>query len=64
MALATTFFKLDVQRQEMEREKEAARVLRRETEEARAKAAQYRDDLEKQRDAVRWQRHWTFRGSR
>ncbi len=41
---------LDVQRQEMEREKEAARVLRRETEEARAKAAQYRDDLEKQRE--------------
>ncbi|MBP3519866.1 MAG: endonuclease MutS2 [Oscillospiraceae bacterium] len=40
---------LDVQRQEMEKEKEAARVLRRETEEARAKAAQYRDDLEKQR---------------
>ena len=41
---------LDGQRQEMEREKEAARVLRRETEEARAKAAQYRDDLEKQRE--------------
>ena len=41
---------LDVQRQEMEREKEAARVLRRETEEARSKAAQYRDDLEKQRE--------------
>ncbi|MBO5035158.1 MAG: endonuclease MutS2 [Oscillospiraceae bacterium] len=41
---------LDVQRQEMEKEKEAARVLRRETEEARAKAAQYRDDLEKQRE--------------
>ncbi len=40
---------LDRQRQEMEKEKEAARLLRRETEEARQKAAQYRDDLEKQR---------------
>ncbi|MCI9264293.1 MAG: endonuclease MutS2 [Oscillospiraceae bacterium] len=40
---------LDRQRQEMEREKETARLLRRETEEAREKAAQYRDDLEKQR---------------
>ena len=40
---------LDRQRQEMEKEKEAARLLRRETEEAKAKAAQYRDDLEKQR---------------
>ncbi len=40
---------LDRQRQEMEREKEAARMLRRETEEAKQKAAQYRDDLEKQR---------------
>ncbi len=40
---------LDRQRQEMEREKEAARLLRRETEEARLKAEQYRDDLEKQR---------------
>jgi DNA mismatch repair protein MutS2 len=40
---------LDRQRQEMEREKEAARLLRRETQEAREKAQQYRDDLEKQR---------------
>ena len=40
---------LDRQRQEMEKEKEAARLLRRETEEAKQKAAQYRDDLEKQR---------------
>lgn len=40
---------LDVQRQEMEKEKEAARILRRETEEAKRKAAEYRDDLEKQR---------------
>ena len=40
---------LDRQRQEMEREKEAARLLRRETQEAKEKAAQYRDDLEKQR---------------
>ncbi|MCI9402433.1 MAG: endonuclease MutS2 [Oscillospiraceae bacterium] len=40
---------LDRQRQEMEKEKEAARLLRRETEEAREKARQYRDDLEKQR---------------
>ena len=41
---------LDTQRQEMEREKEAARLLRRETEEARQKAAQYRDDLAKERE--------------
>ena len=40
---------LDVQRQEMEREAEAARVLRRETEELKAQARTYRDDLEKQR---------------
>ena len=40
---------LDRQRQEMEKEKEAARLLRRETEEAKQKATQYRDDLEKQR---------------
>ncbi|MCI8474033.1 MAG: endonuclease MutS2 [Oscillospiraceae bacterium] len=40
---------LDRQRQEMEREKEAARLLRRETQEAKEKAAQYRDDLERQR---------------
>ncbi len=40
---------LDVQRQEMEREAEAARVLRRETEELKAQAKSYRDDLEKQR---------------
>jgi len=40
---------LDQQRQEMEKEKEAARILRRETEQARQKAAEYRDDLEKQR---------------
>ena len=41
---------LDRQRQEMEREKEAARMLRRETEEARQKAEQYRDDLAKERE--------------
>ena len=40
---------LDVQRQEMEKEAEAARVLRRETEELKAQARTYRDDLEKQR---------------
>ena len=40
---------LDVQRQEMEKEAEAARILRRETEELKAQAKTYRDDLEKQR---------------
>ncbi len=40
---------LDRQRQEMEREKEAARLLRRETEEYRAQARTYRDSLEKER---------------
>ncbi len=40
---------LDVQRQEMEREKEAARLLRRETETYRAEAKTYRDSLEKER---------------
>ncbi len=41
---------LDRQRQEMEREKESARLLRRETEEARKKAEEYRDDLARERE--------------
>ncbi len=40
---------LDRQRQEMEKEKEAARVARRETEELRAQAKTYRDAVEKER---------------
>ena len=40
---------LDVQRQEMEKEKEAARLLRRETETYRAEAKTYRDTVEKER---------------
>ncbi len=40
---------LDRQRQEMEKEKEAARVLRRETEEYREQARTYRDAVEKEK---------------
>ncbi len=40
---------LDRQRQEMEKEKEAARLLRRETEELREQARTYRDELDKAR---------------
>lgn len=40
---------LDRQRQEMEKERDAARVLRRETEEIQAQAKTYRDSLEKER---------------
>ena len=40
---------LDVQRQEMEKEKEQARLARRETEEYRSQAKTYRDALEKER---------------
>lgn len=40
---------LDVRRQEMEKEREAARLLRRETEELQAEARSYRDALEKER---------------
>ena len=40
---------LDVQRQEMEKEKEQARLARRETEEYRTQAKTYRDALEKER---------------
>ncbi len=40
---------LDRQRQEMEKEKEAARIARRETEELRRQAQEYRDTLDKAR---------------
>ncbi len=40
---------LERKRQELEQENEAARLARRATEEAKQKAAQYRDDLERQR---------------
>ncbi len=40
---------LDIQRQEMEKEKESARIARRETEEFRTQAKAYRDELEKER---------------
>ena len=41
---------LDRQRQEMEKEKEAARLARRETEQLRAEARTYRDTMEKERE--------------
>jgi len=40
---------LDQQRQEMEREKEAARIARRETEQLQKQAREYRDELDKAR---------------